>query len=322
MKATRLDEGVRPSRKRQCGIAALMLTTLAVALPISWFSHQKHVGRRQRQAAEELATTGAVVHPQLYVVNELYKIAARRIFGTDLYFSVRKISGLWTKVDRLRYLPDLESLELYGGQVDDASLAWLADVPELRELRISHAKITDAGLEHLSHLKQLESLSINCCDIDGSGLRWLHSPHELTTLDLSHTHVDDQALTVFRDGTNLRTLNLAATLVSGHGLMHLTNAHKLTRLNLSESSLEGRQLKWIDTFPNLIELNLFGTWIGDEHISPIFQLTTLENLDIRETRISGTSCVKLLEIRSLQKVSYSRNGVTAPTFEGIKNRSP
>ena len=61
-------------------------------------------------------------------------------------------------------------MNLYYNQLDDASLATLRSMPELRGLYISGEKITDAGLVHIKELKKLEYLSISWTKATQAGI--------------------------------------------------------------------------------------------------------------------------------------------------------
>lgn len=61
-------------------------------------------------------------------------------------------------------LEKLETLHVYAPGFDDECLAHFATLESLRELELSDATITSAGLCHLKSMKQLEKLNLHHCD--------------------------------------------------------------------------------------------------------------------------------------------------------------
>lgn len=77
-------------------------------------------------------------------------------------------------------------------QVADADLKLLEKAPELRELYLSNATITDVAVEHILHLKHLVALDVSNTGIRRTGLRRLSACHNLRELDLSGMQIDEE----------------------------------------------------------------------------------------------------------------------------------
>jgi outer membrane protein assembly factor BamB len=121
---------------------------------------------------------------------------------------------------KLSGLTALESLSLYGNQVDDNSLALLAELKNLRELDLSLTAISDAGLTKLMPLAKLERLDLLYSEgfagprITDAGLQTLGGSRQLRSLNLVGARITDAGLQHLSELGHLQTLRLANTRLS------------------------------------------------------------------------------------------------------------
>jgi internalin A len=102
-----------------------------------------------------------------------------------------------------------------GIQLTDFGVAKLAKLTRLRQLDISGAKVTPAGLKALERLPQLERLSLwNCGKLDDSAAPQLAALTKLSNLDLSYTPVGDGTLQQLAALPSLKILYLTDTHVT------------------------------------------------------------------------------------------------------------
>ena len=99
----------------------------------------------------------------------------RKLLGDDLLVNVMCVYLTDTevgdaKLERLKALPRLQSLDLSNTKVGDTGLQHLEGLTQLRELNLIGAKITDAGLEHLKELTQLRKLTLGGTKVGDAGL--------------------------------------------------------------------------------------------------------------------------------------------------------
>ena len=146
-------------------------------------------------------------------------LAVRRLLGIAVFPAL-----LWTaqlhaqpasgdpNMPEFARLPDLHSLHSLqlGPETDDAALAYVKDLQNLRDLGLQEAKITNDGMKSLSGLVHLQKLS------------------------LSQTHVGDAGLEHLRTLAELRCLRLADTAITGMGLAALKPLGKLEILDLHD----------------------------------------------------------------------------------------
>jgi Leucine-rich repeat (LRR) protein len=113
-----------------------------------------------------------------------------------------------TRVDEstfaiLRLLSTLESLDLSGprgavrnqrgrtsGPMPEALVSAIADLKELRTLKLGHSEIDATGLRKLAVLRKVEKLGLECCPrVDDAALRELAGWRSLRYLDVQETKV-------------------------------------------------------------------------------------------------------------------------------------
>jgi len=91
---------------------------------------------------------------------------------------------------------DVAILELGNADVTDATLALVAEMPNLRELTLNDSSITDAGLATLARLPRLESLRIARTGVTPDGVgRFLDAPPpRLRQIDVSGIGIPSSVL--------------------------------------------------------------------------------------------------------------------------------
>ena len=107
---------------------------------------------------------------------------------------------------QLGRLPQLESLEVTGGTVDDAGVANLSGLAQLQRLYLNKLNVTDAGLAALEKLVHLKVLSLKNTKIDGEGLKLVTKLPHLEVLNLAGTKVADDTFGQIQQLKDLDTL--------------------------------------------------------------------------------------------------------------------
>lgn len=105
------------------------------------------------------------------------------------------------------------AFHLADGEITDAHLEPLKDMPSTVWLNLRGTAITDAGLAHLASLKSLEKLH------------------------LERTKITDAGLEHLKGLENLKYLNLYGTAVTDAGLEHLAGLKNLERLYVWETKV-------------------------------------------------------------------------------------
>jgi len=120
---------------------------------------------------------------------------------------------------KLSGLTALESLSLYGNQVDDNSLSKIAELANLRDLDLSLTAVSDAGLAHLAALGKLERLEL------------------LYSEGFAGPNITNAGLQSLSGHRQLRSLNLVGAKITDAGLQHLSQLQQLQKLQLANTRL-------------------------------------------------------------------------------------
>ena len=102
----------------------------------------------------------------------------------------------------------------------DDGLEHLVGFRNLRDLDLSHSRITDAGVERLAGLTGLQTLALGP-DVTDACLEFLAGMKQLEELRLARSHVSDGGLQIIATLTGLKSLDLSHTLVTDDGLPNL-----------------------------------------------------------------------------------------------------
>jgi hypothetical protein len=100
-----------------------------------------------------------------------------------------------------------------GPTVDDVTLAYLPRFPELKSLDLRWAKISDAGVVHLSKLRGLNYLRLEDTDVSDASAPVLARLHTLEHLNVSHTRLTADGLARLAGHRKLRTIVIDETQV-------------------------------------------------------------------------------------------------------------
>ena len=103
-----------------------------------------------------------------------------------------RVTGAGLK--QLAGLAKFEHVRLRGAGCDDAALAAVAKLPELRVLNVPRGEFTDAGLAHLVHLDKLEQLRFGSPHVTDSGIKILRELPALKRVHLIAVPLTDAAL--------------------------------------------------------------------------------------------------------------------------------
>ena len=173
----------------------------------------------------------------------------------------------------------------------DDSLRVITGLPQLKQLTLGNAEITDAGLVHLKRLTNLEMLSLHQSQITDAGLVHL------------------------KGITNLQTLKIWDSTITDAGMEHLKGLANLQTLKIWDSTITDAGMEHLKGLTNLESLYLTGTQITDAGLVHLKRLTNLESLDLGGTKITDAGLV-LLRGMNLNSLSMPKE---AKTDLGLKH---
>jgi hypothetical protein len=107
----------------------------------------------------------------------------------------------------------------------------VADLKQLRRLRLTHLQLNTSDLNGLAKLSDLQSLDLSRTRLDPGSIRWVGGT-QMRWFNASHTWLGDRALYDLSQCPELQQLHLERTSVTDAGLEYLKSATKLRYLNL------------------------------------------------------------------------------------------
>ena len=191
--------------------------------------------------------------------------------------------------DRLERLP-ISEVNLRDAEVDNALLAHVGNLKEVRRLDLSYADIDDAGLKTIAHLplRELWLQSTNITDASAATIS------RITTLDflqLNSTNLSDEFLKQLTSMPKLTDLGLRGTDVTGDGMQHLQRHSKLKKLDVYHTAVNDAGVEALSRCKTLKFIGLSKTQITDRVFESLAKLPNLSDADLSANRAVSTNAV-------------------------------
>jgi hypothetical protein len=190
----------RPRRDARFGFWNILLimfcvigTTLGAGIQV--IEVNREAAKRAQAAAGRARGYDVVnVDGQLWGIYVSVPKSGRWLGMLSLYPRLRAIYGSDTRIgdadlSELKYVGELEELDLDRTDVTDAGLFELASCPNLKKLKLAGCRITDSGLEEIANLTNLEELNLGGTDVTDAGLVKLNKLTRLKVLRVKATDV-------------------------------------------------------------------------------------------------------------------------------------
>jgi hypothetical protein len=171
-------------------------------------------------------------------------------------------------------LPMLDWLEVGGGKVTAAGMAFLKGCTALRRLYIHDVSLANDSLAWLAGLR-LQALSLQRTGIAGKVLQHLKASSPLTVLNLSENDIVDEDLSQVARFTGLEVLALQNTKVTGAGLARLKNMARLNVINLINCRIVDADLSHFHSMPNLRIVQAAGCNLSDQAVKELTDKLTM-----------------------------------------------
>ncbi|MEO8127255.1 MAG: amidohydrolase family protein [Bryobacteraceae bacterium] len=252
-----------------------------------------------------------------------------RIFGVDLVGTTMDPLDM----KNLGELPDLEELLLPGtifnpgaGSRLDANegFAGLARLHKLKKLYFSlhfleSINVQDKGLAFLKDLTQIEEMRLTMTRIKGPGL----APFvNLRDLDLNDTPMTDDGMKALAGMKHLQRLSVRDTFVGDEGLKQIAGLTELVALDLSGTKVTDAGLSQLKRLTKLQKLNLLGTKATDEGLSVLAGMPDLQELNLYRTETTNSGLSKLHTLKKLSALDVRYTGVSRGGIEAFRAAVP
>ena len=229
----------------------LVLVT-CVAITVAWFAH---FAQSRRAAFAAIRQAGGDIQMESGDPSRLEKW-----FGSELFGTVRKVDLRKAKADNallahVGVLKELRRLDLSNADIDDAGLQLVMHLP-LQELWLQETSITDASAASLSKMNSLDFLQLNATSLSDVFLEQLEPLPELEDLGLRGTQVTGAGMKNLSRHPKLKKLDVYSTAVGDSGVAHLVDCQSLTDVGLSLTKVTNATFQYLDKLPNLTGADL------------------------------------------------------------------
>jgi hypothetical protein len=305
----------RPPRRRWFRFSLRFLAILVTVFTV-WFGLTANRANRQRRAVEIIESHGGQFWYDYQTVTAADAPWGHRAIDPD-----RPPPGpeLLRGFLHEHYFVTPTHLSIDDKRViENGDLALLYDLAELEELTLTRLPLDDADVAQLPALKELRRLYIDAstraADNRIEDFRFLQGFPRLEEFNVSFSKFSDNDVQYLRGARDLRRLWLASTRLGDDGLRRLERLNKIEALNLSNTRITDASLARLKSFPKLRFLSLNATAITDEGLTHLRSLPELTALDLINTPITDAGLEHLKVIRSLKRVEVIGSPIT---LEGV-----
>ena len=200
-------------------------------------------------------------------------------------------------------------------------LAFLADLPDVRVLRLDSRSFADAEMAYARSLKLIHFFA-NDSSLGDEGLAYLQDQAEMWWLELPRTRVTDAGLAYLARMPKLRFVDLSGLKITDAGLAHLAHLGELERLELAETAINGEGFAQLKDLYKLQVLNLKGTRLNDTGLAQFKNFPGLRGVSMSRTDVTDAGLVHLKAMPGLKYVELPKPGVTEQGVADLKQAMP
>jgi hypothetical protein len=229
-------------------LIAFTCAVIAVAIVARW-------AQQRRLAFAAIRKAGGDIQMGRGAPSRLEAWFGPELFGVLNKVDMRKGHADNALVAQIGVLKELRRLDLSDANIDDEGLRQIAHLP-LQELWLQSTQITDASAATLSEIKTLQFLQLNATEVTDKFLERLDTFPALDNLGLRGTRVSGAGMQFLARHQNLKTLDVYNTAVDDAGVAALVSCQMLHDLGLSLTQVSTEVFGYLDKLPNLTTVDL------------------------------------------------------------------
>jgi len=299
---------LKPSRRwYQFGLSTLLVAVTLISLPLGYVAWEREQCRRGKEALEMLRNAESNLGTWSESSPSGRPAWLKTVIGDDDFRAVDEVT-------------------LRGNTISDSDLRLLAALPNLHDIGIIDANVTDDGVAYLRNLQFVEVLRIwGNPQVTAKDWGFLGDWRHLRSLSFHDNHSDPgvpdfPALTSLKDlhvtdipitaatldtisrQTTVEYLALNNTGVTDADLRHLSRLKNLRSLFLFGTNVRGSGLTHLAEPAKLENLCLTGCPVSDDGLAPLAAMTRLDWLDLNDTQVTDQGLGRLAKLKSLRKL--------------------
>lgn len=282
----------------------------------------------------EVHTTGSIINGLKYFsgCNELRHLSLQAMpsisesqllgFKNCSKLTILRLKDIDVTGDTLEQftsMPELKELSIASAELTDNGLAPFRESKQLVVLILKCPKVTDAGLSHFQGVDQIRHLSLLEVDSTGLCLEYFSRSTSMTDLELNYSPAFDQHMANLRNFSKLNTLSLSETQVTDESLQYLKPMSNLTQLRLKNTNISGVKFSELANLKRLTFLELDGSPVVDEALPHILNFENLDGFRLANTNITDKALEEFPKLKTDNISIYLSN--TAVSDEGMASIS-
>jgi Leucine-rich repeat (LRR) protein len=213
----------------------------------------------------------------------------------------------------LRYLPDLNTLQLTGPGVNNSALEVVFSLEQLQSLHLSQPDGSVSAISGLGKLKRLKNLTLDNIRCDSEMMTSLAMLKELSVLSLENTTI---AIDQTRNLVTLPNLTYMGfdNVSNVHRFLELTRAPRLSHISLVSCDICDDNLTALCKFPALAALDLSENPIQGETLGQLADLP-IATLDLESTALSDSGLAELARWKHLESLYLTGTPLNGSGFK-------
>jgi internalin A len=207
-------------------------------------------------------------------------------------------------------LPQIRDLYVSGAGITDRGVKTLAGLGSVTTLFLRYAPVTDAGMDELARMKQLEHLDLFQTRVTDAGLAPLAKLPKLLQLDLEGLPITDRGLTILSDTNGLESLGLVESQVTDEGMSILARIRSLREVDLSQTAITDGGLERLAESAGIHGIRLNYTRVSDIGMQSLPKMSGLTSVDVAHTAVSDVGLAELARLPNLESLDIGSTMVT------------
>jgi len=210
----------------------------------------------------------------------------------------------------LTRLKDLRALELGACRVSGKAFSALAGMKDLERITLCGPSFNDEAMVELQKTNRLKRLILVDTSVTDKGFQSMGPLASLEVLSLVRPKVTSESFAVIGKCNSLKHLSVSNVPLGGDALHHLVGLDALNHLNLETTRVADEGLQYLSQLPSLREVSLDYCPINNDGLRHLGKVTSLTYLGLGRTSVSDAGLLHLKELRNLKEVHFGRSSVT------------
>ncbi len=201
--------------------------------------------------------------------------------------------------------------------IGDAGAQVLSTLPNVFELTLERASITDAAYPHLAKMKKLRILRANLTGTSDVGVKALADATQIELLDFRDcTGVSDEGIAALSKLTKMRSFKVWGKQITDKSLKVISSWTNLSSLGFQDTAISGSGGA-LSSLTKLNDVDAFRSEFNDEGLKSITASKGIKTLKLRNCLVTADGLKELAKFANLERLDLSESAADDSTLEAI-----